>query len=175
MGAHNGGEVARPGSFAPRTLSIVRDLTKQDAALFAKLCQLVWFISEAGFVPIVHNAEAPQFIDAGLNFSALTHLTSIGLIEFNPVTGYGIRHNLKEIAPTYYGEVHQLKSDGGTERRFGIGHTMFTAVGGELLKIADSQGNDEYKKIALDAWKESGWKEDAGEATATDATTNTSS
>lgn len=35
------GEVARPGSFAPKTLSVVRDLTKDDATLFANLCQFV--------------------------------------------------------------------------------------------------------------------------------------
>jgi hypothetical protein len=42
LGAHHGeGEVARPGSFAPRTLSVVRDLTKDDANIFTKVCVVV--------------------------------------------------------------------------------------------------------------------------------------
>jgi Protein of unknown function (DUF2806) len=41
------GEIARPGSFAPRTLSAVRDLTKDDANLFVKLCEFAWFVPGA--------------------------------------------------------------------------------------------------------------------------------
>jgi hypothetical protein len=42
------GEVARPGSFEPRTLSVVRDLTRCDAALFDKVCSTVWTFDDAG-------------------------------------------------------------------------------------------------------------------------------
>jgi hypothetical protein len=77
------GEVTRPGSFSPRTLSVVRDLTKSDANLFTKLCRFAWFIPGAAFVPVVHDVEMPLFETQGLNFSKLVHLTSVGLIEFN--------------------------------------------------------------------------------------------
>jgi Protein of unknown function (DUF2806) len=40
------GEVTRPGSFSPRTLSVVRDLTKSDANLFTKLCRLLGSFQE---------------------------------------------------------------------------------------------------------------------------------
>ena len=87
------------------------------------------------------------------------HLTSIGLIEFNHSSGYGIKKPLTEIAPSYCRQVYRLKSDGGTERRFQIGHTIFTAVGRELAKIADAPGNDAFCKAALGKWNEEGWKE----------------
>jgi Protein of unknown function (DUF2806) len=83
------GEVARPGRFAPRTLSVTRDLTKQDANLFTKLCQFGWVIPDAGFVPVIHDCEAPEVEAAGINFAVLTHLTTMGLIELN-LMGYGI-------------------------------------------------------------------------------------
>jgi hypothetical protein len=159
------GEVKRPGSFAPRTLSIVRDFTKDDATLFSKLCRFSWLVPGAGFVPIVHDPDAPQLMEAGLNFASLTHLTSIGLIEFNAMQ-YGIKQNLTEFTVSYCGEAHRLKSEGGGERRFEIGRTIFTAVGSELLDITDAQGADEYKQMALAGWSKLGWKEDAGVAAA---------
>lgn len=160
------GEVAQPGSFAPRTLSVVRDLTKKDATLFTNLCALVWHLPGAGFVPIIPDADAPKLFEVGLHFSGLTHLASIGLIEFSTVAGFGIRENLKEITVSYCGEHHQLKSAGGTDRRFSIGQTMFTAVGAELFKISGAEGDEAYKKMALNYWSNAGWKEDEEPATA---------
>lgn len=154
------GEVTQPGSFAPRTLSVVHDLTKDDANLFAKLCQLVWFIPGAAFVPIIHNHDAPLLTNNGINFARLTHLTSIGLIEFNTLTGYVIGKPLKEIKISYCDKNYQMKHVGDAEAKFSLGHTIFTAVGQELLKVANSPGNEEYRKAALEEWNKMGWKEE---------------
>jgi Protein of unknown function (DUF2806) len=116
-------------------------------------------------VPVIHNVDAPEVEAAGMDFVALTHLTSIGLIEFGTLAAYGIKTPLTEIAPSYYGETYQLKSDGGQERRFHFGHVVLTAVGAELAKIAGAEGNDEYRKMALQMWNQQGWKE-AGQAEA---------
>jgi len=154
------GEVARPGSFSPRTLSVVRDLTKSDASLFTKLCQFVWFIPGAAFVPVVHDIEMPQFATQGLNFINLVHLTSIGLIEFNNnMPGLAIRTLLTEMTASYCGQAHQLKSVDGAPRRFGIGTTIFTATGQELFRIAGSEGDDELRRATLERWKNTGWNE----------------
>ena len=158
------GEVARPGSFAPRTLSVARDLTKDDANLFAKVCEFVWFIPEVGFVPVIQELDAPHLVTAGINFARLTHLSAIGLIEFG-LMAYGLMQPIKQISPSYCDAVHHLKSDGGHERRFEFGRTIFTAVGAELHRISGAQGNDEHQKAALQHWGREGWKE-AGEATA---------
>jgi hypothetical protein len=152
------GEVAQPGSFAPRTLSIVRDLTKQDANLFAKLCSFTWDIPGTGLIPVIHIVDG-QSVEAELNVSALMHLTSIGLIEFNVVTEYLTETTRTEIAPSYYGKVHQLKSDGGASRSLSLGHVVFTSAGGELAGISNAVGNDRYEMTALDAWSTRGWKE----------------
>jgi hypothetical protein len=126
------GEVARPGSFAPRTLSVTRDLTRQDADLFTRLCQFGWVIPSVGFAPVIHNIDAPELAAAKMSFAALTHLTSIGLVEFAPSTSYGIARPITEIAPSYSGKTYQLKSDGGQKRRFHFGHVILTGAGAEL-------------------------------------------
>jgi Protein of unknown function (DUF2806) len=126
------GEVARPGSFAPRTLSVTRDLTKQDADLFTRLCQFGWVIPGVGFVPVIHNIDAPEVAAAEMTFAALTHLTSIGLVELNPLSSYTITPLITEIAPSYYGKAYQLKSHGAEKRSFEFGHVILTGAGAEL-------------------------------------------
>jgi len=161
------GEVARPGSFAPRTLSIVRDLTKEDADLFAKVCSFTWDIPGTGIIPVIHMVDGlvdglvdgQQSAKAELNIGMLMHLTSIGLIEFNVVTEYGTVETRTEIAPSYYSRGHQLKSDGGVRRSLSLGHVVFTSAGAELARISNAVGNDQHEKAALDKWSTKGWKE----------------
>jgi Protein of unknown function (DUF2806) len=153
------GEVAKPGSFAPRTLSVVRDLTEDDANLFAKLCEFVWHVPGVRFVPVIHNLEAPHLLEAGLHFETITHLMSIGLIEFQPITSFNISKPMREIAPSYAGTAAQLRSKNGQEQDFDLGHVMFTAVGRELLKISHAQGKEEYRKGTLEGWAQQGWVE----------------
>ncbi|MBI2713249.1 MAG: DUF2806 domain-containing protein [Rhizobiales bacterium] len=153
------GEVARPGSFAPHTLSVVRDLTKNDANLFTKVCGYVWRITDTETMPVIHSIEMPEFVNTDIDFGSLTHLTTIGLIEYDHIAGYEIKKPATEIAVSYFGAVHQLKSDGGQERRLSLGHVIFTAVGNELLGISGAQKNDEYCRATLNTWSKAGWKE----------------
>jgi hypothetical protein len=94
---------------------------------------------------------------AGINFHVLTHLTSLGLIEFtalNVVIGCAEA----EIAPSYGDRVHQLKFDGGAEWSFPIGQVRFTQAGLELFSISNAIGSESIETAALDAWSANGWK-----------------
>jgi hypothetical protein len=51
------GEVARPRSFSPRTLSIVRDMRRADATRFPALCDLAWGVRVLGEVPLIADLE----------------------------------------------------------------------------------------------------------------------
>jgi Protein of unknown function (DUF2806) len=153
------GEVARPGSFAPKTLSVVRDLTKSDADLFVEVCKFVWVIPGAGYVPFIFKIDAPLLQRAGIGFAQLTHLTSIGLVEFNHVTSFGLNKPLKEISVSYCGRIHLLRSDGNAERHFSFGPSLLTRVGGELLGVSGAEGSEEIRGAALESWKAQGWSE----------------
>jgi hypothetical protein len=158
------GEIARPGSFSPRTLSVVRDLTKDDANQFVKLCEFLWHIPGLGFVPVVHSVDEPVSVNAGLSFAILTHLTSIGLIEFGNFTGFAIKNELTKFAPSYCGKTHQLTSDAA--QHFPFGKVVLTAVGTELAKIANAPGNEDIRKASLEGWQHKGWKEEGAGGTA---------
>jgi hypothetical protein len=160
------GEVKVPGTFALRTLSAVRNLTTTDAELFTKLCQVVWYIPGAGLVPVVQDTRMKLLLEAGITFAQLLHLSSIGLIEFSHMTAFGLHGRLTEVSVFYCGREHKLKSDGGAERTFEFGHVLFTAVGRELVQIAEAPGIEDFRTEVLRKWAESGWKEMEVETTA---------
>lgn len=158
------GEVARPGSFSPRTLTIVRDLTRTDAHLFSVLCNLIWNIPDIGVVPVIADPQAAELEPLGIGTGTLTHLTSIGLIEFNSISSYGSVPELTNVAPSYFGEQIRLSRDAPST--FDIGRVIFTAVGIELTKIIRGSPSDALKEHALSYWRGQGWARPAPSASA---------
>jgi hypothetical protein len=88
------------------------------------------------------------------------HLTSLGLIEFNGILSFDTAKPMREIAPSFFGRVRQLKSADGTERDLNLGHVTFTVVGIELHRISGASANTECATAALKNWKQSGWSEE---------------
>ncbi|HEV2955381.1 MAG TPA: DUF2806 domain-containing protein [Xanthobacteraceae bacterium] len=150
------GEVARPGSFSPRTLGVVRDLTKEDANLFSKVCEFAWSVPTLGTVPVIHTIEAPNAIE--VQYGELMHLAFMGLIELNSVGTFCTIKPTREISPSYFGKVHQLMFGDGTEQILDVGHVVFTVAGSELEKISGAIGSAEYQRVALEGWFEAGWR-----------------
>ena|ERR1700733_2796119 len=92
------GEVNAPGSFSRRTVNLLNDLDKTDCELFTKLCCFCWSFGKSGkerrgsAFPYVVDYDLPIYQKRGIHFSALTHLESIGLINFyTPVVDYNRR------------------------------------------------------------------------------------
>jgi hypothetical protein len=158
------GEIARPGSFGRRTLSIVRDLEKEDTHLFAKICDFVWHVPPTSPIPVIPNFNAAFVTAAGITFSTLTHLKSIGLIELDYGREYSLDVNLKAITPSYFGQSVSLRTQGGQERKLILGHVLFSGAGVELHRIVHGQPNQDHRNLALDMWIRDGWIEDRDEA-----------
>ena len=74
------GEANAPGTYSKRTVNSLSDLDKTEAALFTKLCGFGWHIGE--IVPLVFDFQAEIYNRYGINFNALSHLESIGLVQF---------------------------------------------------------------------------------------------
>ena len=150
-------EVAKPKSFAPRTLSVVKDLTADDAKLFSDICSLVWFVPGAGHVPIIHDVNAPLLKEMGISFVKLVHLSTLGLLEFNNLTGFVVKRSLdtKMVFPQYCGVIHSLESSENLD--FPLGKIILTAAGQQLLHVVGATGKDACKSLALDGWAAAGW------------------
>jgi hypothetical protein len=154
------GEVARPGTFAPRTLSIVRDLTKLDVEIFSSLGRFFWNLPKAPLAPIIYDHQEDFYQTAGLTFAKLMHLMAIGLIEFDSGRSFFIQGGDKVVV-SYFGERFLLESS-SPGNPLDIGHVILTSVGIELSRLAHGEPDHEFKERALRRWEQFGWKRGPG-------------
>ena len=80
------GEANSPGTYSKRTVNLLGDLDKKDAELFQSLCRFVWVIGS--LTPLVFDTDEKIYTDHGINFGSLSHLDSLGLIQFGVVSGF---------------------------------------------------------------------------------------
>src|SRR5207237_5859800 len=74
------GEANVPGTYSKRTVNFLSDLDKVDAESFSKLCGFAWQIGN--LVPLIFDVQAEIYMKQGIHFTSLSHLESIGLIQF---------------------------------------------------------------------------------------------
>jgi hypothetical protein len=149
------GEANAPGSYTKRTVNFVSSLDKSDAQLFTNLCKFGWMIR--GFHPLIYDVQAEIYNKNGINFVSLSHLESIGLIQFDNLGGYSWLKLPKKIAVVYYGTPTVLEFEKETENAMKLGHTLFTKIGEELAPICGSQPDAEFHEYVLNKWKEMGY------------------
>jgi hypothetical protein len=147
-------EVASPRSISPRTLTVVRDMTKTDAELFTSVCTFVWQLGSSDWIAVVESGEAARKVNPRLSFSELTHLETIGLIKFNSLSGYGLLEQ-SELGAAYYGKRFVMRS--AQSRSLNVGVVMLTGAGHDLVAVCGSRGNDRVMAATVDQWRREGW------------------
>ena len=124
------GEANVPGSYSKRTVNFLSDLDKAEAELFTKFCGFGWQIGN--IVPLVFDVQAEIYNRYGINFNALSHLESIGLVQFNHLTGF-LRQKLpKKCDVFYYGRPLALQMPHDTDNELELGKVLLTRIGQEL-------------------------------------------
>ncbi len=146
------GEANVPGTYSKRTVNSLSDLDKAEAQLFVKLCGFGWMIGDV--VPLVFDAGAEIYSNHGINFSSLSHLESIGLIQFNGLTGLARTHLPKEVAVRYYGEPLVLEMPKDADNQLEIGQVLLTRIGQELAPICGSIPVKGFREYVMDKWKQ---------------------
>src|ERR1700730_13877786 len=96
------GEANAPGAFSKRTVNMLADLDKVDAELFMRLCGFVWMIGDLVPLPLVFD-RGDIYVRNNISFSTLSHLESLGLIQFDSVAGFQQLGLPKTIPVFYYG------------------------------------------------------------------------
>ena len=97
------GEANTPGTYSKRTVRFLSDLDKTDADLFSKLCGFSWMMGVV--VPLVFDAQAEIYKRYGINFNSLSHLESIGLVRFEPLTVFRSNNLPKIFSISYYSKL----------------------------------------------------------------------
>tara|TARA_R110002124_G_scaffold80265_2_gene212567 strand:+ start:1116 stop:1994 length:879 start_codon:yes stop_codon:yes gene_type:complete len=129
------GQANEPRSFTKRTIDLVATLDKFDAELFSALCKFCWQTPQT--IPFIFDVESPIYKDAGLNFTYLTHLDSIGLIRFENVSGFVRRKIPKVTSFLYFGKPIFVEFS-NDENALEIGNVLLTQAGQELYSVCKS-------------------------------------
>ena len=145
------GEANSPGSYSKRTVNFLSDLDKTEAEQFAKLCGYGWQIGV--IVPLVFDVDAEIYNKHGINFNTVSHLESIGLVQFNSLTGL-VRQKLpKRFDVFYYGRKFTLEMPHDADNTLEIGKVRLTRIGQELESICGSKPVEGFWEYVKDKWK----------------------
>lgn len=143
-------EVVKPGSFSPQTISIVDDLSKEDAHLFTRLGSFVW---SGPTIPRGRDFILINVTENDISFNDQTILESLRLIKRN-FPGIDIKkHN--DILLFYCDKDDEAvfcQFEGYKE--VNIGELTLTRAGKELFRICGAQPNHVYKQKTLKWFQE---------------------
>lgn len=145
------GEANAPGTYSKRTVNYLGDLDRVDADLFTKLCGFGWMVGSV--VPLIFDVQAKIYEEHGITFNALSHLESIGLIQFNHLSEFRRLKLPKKFFVLYYGQALMLEMPKDEGNELVIGHVLLTKVGQELAPICGSKSIDGFVEFVREKWK----------------------
>lgn len=145
------GEANAPGSYSKRTVNLLGDLDKRDAELFQTLCRFGWFFGS--FTPLIFDSQEQIYNDVGINFGSLSHLDSLGLIQFNGVSGFNRQRLPKSFTVAYCGQPLSLTMSQENDNKLSIGQVLLTQAGQELARVIKAPGVEGFYDYVKDKWK----------------------
>jgi hypothetical protein len=146
------GEANAPGTFSKRTVNFLGDLDKSDAELFQNLCSFGWIVG--GFTPLIFDPQAEIYNSKGINFNTLTHLDSIGLIQFQSLSGFSRTGLPKSFAVLYCAQPLLLEMPKDEKNTLPIGRILLTQLGQELVSVCKVPGVEGFRDYVEEQWKQ---------------------
>ena len=144
-------EANQPGTYSKRTVNLLSDLDKSDAALFTKLCGFGWMIGNV--CPLVYDSQNKIYNDLGINFNSLQHLDSLGLVNFNPISKFHRTGIPKNITIHYFGTPVILALPKDDENNFELGHVTLTNAGQQLAQICGATAVPGFHEFVVERWR----------------------
>ena len=143
-------EANAPSTYSKRTVNFIAELDKSEAELFTKLCGFGWQIDD--FIPLVFDEKAEIYNRHGINLDTLSHLESIGLIQFQAL-GFMWSNFSQRFFADYYDKRLSLDLPKDTGNKLKIGKTRLTKIGQELVPICGSKPVAGFYEYVKDQWK----------------------
>jgi hypothetical protein len=146
------GEATKPGTYKKRTVDFISTMDKSDAELFTKLGSFVWMIGRPTVLILDETHEI--YKSSGISFDTLNHMVAIGLISYEPLSGYSRIGFEKYATFHYYGRATTLefKED---KNDLVIGRALLTNLGLELVLLCGSSSNNEFYDYIISTWSTS--------------------
>ena len=155
------GESNSPGTFSKRTVNSLGSLDKKDAQLFNALCGFTCSIGD-DLIPFIFHTPGPVPIDLSIynnnkiNFIALAHLASIGLITFEAV-GYYQNELKQQVDISYFDTTVRVEFKNPADNKLDSGNVLLTNVGKELAKVCNSKPIDGFVDLLIDLFSKMGF------------------
>lgn len=134
------GEIEEPSSYSLRTLDILRNISKEEAECFVKICNAsIKSGSEKYLIP----SNQGYLSKNGIDYSDILMLEEIGLI--NSGSGIYINDDLESDTESklyMYGSLI-VKAIASENRKFSLRVYPLTNVGNELATLIDRESNEE--------------------------------
>jgi hypothetical protein len=145
------GEANSPGQYSKWTVNILSSMDKNDAELFKTLCSFGWSMGE--LFPLIYDPNDSIYTNTGLNFAKLKHLDAIGLLSFDPISGFKIDGFPQGGITTYYGDRVQIEFPDATNNSLNVGHVMLSRAGVQLATVCGSTPCPGFMQYVIDKWK----------------------
>jgi hypothetical protein len=138
------GELTKSGSFSYKTMAILANMRKEEAALFSVVCQYVIRVGQR-LVPLIYE-DVGDKIDSGYNegtlsFENLQFLQSLGLIHFNEVGEYILSSPSKGIVVGCSEKKFLISSEVDGKNVLKVGKVFLTKEGQELCTIINEKSS----------------------------------
>jgi Protein of unknown function (DUF2806) len=145
------GEANNPGSFSKRTVAILSSLSKEDARIFADLCNYSIKLQD-DIIPIILDYSNSIYLRSGLTLERLINLDAIGLIKFESHSNFSFGETgdptVLTIGEYPYSFVIKLPENQG----FDAGQVILTSVGKQLINLCVLEGIDGFEDYVVGEW-----------------------
>ena len=147
------GEANSPGKYSKRTVNLLNSLDKSDAQLFTTLCS---FAIQNPPHLLIYDTNASVYTSNGINFSSLTHLDDIGLVNFDALQGFKRLGLQQLIRLDYFNKLIFLGFPNPDNNELQVGKVIFTNAGSQLAEICGAKPIDEFYDYLIDKWSKEG-------------------
>lgn len=126
------GEISHPNTFSLRTIDVLKNLNKEDARLFDKVCNHSVFADSVYFLPRYDEYLAMS----GVKYSEIMRLAELGLINDSGLVVLNVEpHETNSALLVHRDLVLIFNSKDSNKRGFHINQYPFTQVGCELATL----------------------------------------
>lgn len=161
-------EVTQPGTISKRTMTILRDISKEEAESFTKVCSCGFWAPESEYPHLLIASQLTEELDKiGLQYTDISNLSSIGLLDVahgnQQYDGLAKRDDDDDLTIRFQhmNKMYIFDANPGhlTEDKNGIrypcGVVMLTKIGQEMATIlTPSELADSYVQAVIDYMKD---------------------
>jgi hypothetical protein len=151
------GEANRPGRFSRRTVDLLGSMDKADAILFSRLCTFAINIG-GNVLPLVWDISDPIYTSHGVNFEVLSHLDTVGLINYGGTLEYTLQNFGRRVLTRYFEDQMVLIFLNESGNDVAVGKTVFTRVGEQLAPLSDTSPHPKFLEHVTQRWERLGYR-----------------